>query len=862
MVTIELEEERIDSGQLVNWTLNLSTAGGWLNIDQFVYQGYSNNGSLRYQDSALWSTSSGTHYLAGGSIAGFEVFNGTYEYTIRVEVWDQNRTQMLASDEQTLLIFRHTIAPTPTKFIVFGDSLSDMGNTYNTVAQTPESPPYWNGRFSNGPVWAELVGQGLGQTIRHGTGSSGDTNRAWGGAQSGGGYTSWVIPNSGLQVQEYTDNHYIQPTEMVAIWIGGNDFVGGNHPNVQEVVDNIASDVNVLAQNGATNIFILDMPSLEKTPKNQDDSDSDKQALHDQMIDFNSKLASDMNSLSQSLNITIDVIPMMGMFESIYWNKSFYGITYHTVAACPDGGDVCDSNDYIAPNPNEFIFFDQLHPTANMHFLLSTYVLEQIGIADTDADGVADTDDNCSQTPLGDAVNHFGCRLADLDSDDDGVNDALDLCPGTAENMAVDEDGCADYQKDGDGDGVMDDMDICSDTAPIGIDVDENGCADYQKDSDGDGVTDDVDVCPDTDAGVTVNEIGCAQNQIDNDWDGVMNDRDLCPGTPLDEEVDLDGCALSQLDSDEDGVTDDLDLCPGTPAVTLVDEVGCALSQLDTDLDGISDADDECPFTPPTEQADERGCSATQRDSDDDGRNDAIDECPLLAGSIRGCPRLELELVIDHYPAAHDDNVTIRVLFTCENNCTMRLLAIDQWRENLTDGEIELEIPAHLGTQSFELRLEASHLWSQKDFEIIWPEPPAEEEPQDDKGPEPDDSADDDGANSDRAAGGWQASETVELLLIGLFSVLIFMVVASIFKGGNRGPPRQDWRDPSALSTFEVERELRSTPNLSPENPLQVDPSESPPSGDQKPSPEADQESSGETLAGYGDIPGVGDLLD
>ena len=44
------------------------------------------------------------------------------------------------------------------KLVVFGDSLSDNGNLYEYMKhQLPVSPPYFEGRFTNGPVWVELL---------------------------------------------------------------------------------------------------------------------------------------------------------------------------------------------------------------------------------------------------------------------------------------------------------------------------------------------------------------------------------------------------------------------------------------------------------------------------------------------------------------------------------------------------------------------------------------------------------------------------------------------------------------------------------------------------------------------------------
>ena len=57
---------------------------------------------------------------------------------------------------------------------------------------------------------------------------------------------------------------------------------------------------------------------------------------------------------------------------------------------------------------------------------------------DSDGDGVADTVDECPNTPPGTQVNSVGCP----DEDGDGVMDACDLCPDTCPGATVDSDGC------------------------------------------------------------------------------------------------------------------------------------------------------------------------------------------------------------------------------------------------------------------------------------------------------------------------------------------------------------------------------------------------------------------------------------
>lgn len=46
------------------------------------------------------------------------------------------------------------------KVILYADSYSDSGNDYKN-SEFPSSPPYWKGRFSNGPTWAEYVAKSI-----------------------------------------------------------------------------------------------------------------------------------------------------------------------------------------------------------------------------------------------------------------------------------------------------------------------------------------------------------------------------------------------------------------------------------------------------------------------------------------------------------------------------------------------------------------------------------------------------------------------------------------------------------------------------------------------------------------------------
>jgi len=114
--------------------------------------------------------------------------------------------------------------------------------------------------------------------------------------------------------------------------------------------------------------------------------------------------------------------------------------------------------------------------------------------ADTDKDGIIDTQDKCPTVPG--LAKYQGCPIPDTDKD--GINDEQDKCPTVP--------GLARYQgcpiPDSDGDGINDEEDKCPKVAGLAR---YNGCP--IPDTDGDGLNDEVDKCP-KDKGSAANN-GC-----------------------------------------------------------------------------------------------------------------------------------------------------------------------------------------------------------------------------------------------------------------------------------------------------------------------------------------------------------------
>ena len=60
-----------------------------------------------------------------------------------------------------------------TQIVAFGDSLIDTGNVFAATGQPPA--PYYDGRFSNGPVWVEYLAGRLGIAARRPASPAGRT---------------------------------------------------------------------------------------------------------------------------------------------------------------------------------------------------------------------------------------------------------------------------------------------------------------------------------------------------------------------------------------------------------------------------------------------------------------------------------------------------------------------------------------------------------------------------------------------------------------------------------------------------------------------------------------------------------------
>jgi outer membrane lipase/esterase len=302
-----------------------------------------------------------------------------------------------------------------SNLVVFGDSLSDTGNIAKIVpasvlATIPPGtsgvpvPPYYNFRFSNGPIYADTLGAHLGIT-------SPTLDFAVGGAYSGKlNETIGAVPVSGVnlspllnglnavtpltpvpldtsvqgQIVNYlTSGAGVSSKGLYVVWGGANDYFAmasaiGAQPGlsttqiqgivaqqVTPTVTNLTTDVAALAKAGAKSFVVPTLPNLGGTPS-LNSSASTAQLGSLVTFSHNTALANAMGALGQQMHVNVYLIDTAGLFSDIQANPSKYGVT-NVTQACLTAAGVC-------ANPSSSLFWDSVHPTTGIQQVFSQAV--------------------------------------------------------------------------------------------------------------------------------------------------------------------------------------------------------------------------------------------------------------------------------------------------------------------------------------------------------------------------------------------------------------------------------------------------------------------------------------------------------
>ena len=261
-----------------------------------------------------------------------------------------------------------TIGSGYDRLIVFGDSLSDVGNVDDATFGLVPGGDYFDGRFSNGPVHVEHLSAGLGLgTVVHSR--DGGLNFAHGGAlTTGTGFpNNLFVRDLDDQVDRFLDDDGPDAGDLFVVYVGGNDVAGladdgGGDATAPagRVVDELAR----LYDAGARDFLVPNLPPLGLTPRFAGDPLATSLTL-----DFNAALADGLSAFGAGRpDAGVFGLDVAGLFADVVADPSAFGLVNVTDPALDAPG----------ADPSAYLFWDDFHPTAAGHRLLGRAALAAV----------------------------------------------------------------------------------------------------------------------------------------------------------------------------------------------------------------------------------------------------------------------------------------------------------------------------------------------------------------------------------------------------------------------------------------------------------------------------------------------------
>ncbi|GGI86204.1 SGNH/GDSL hydrolase family protein [Legionella impletisoli] len=293
------------------------------------------------------------------------------------------------------LLFSLAVSATPiNKIVVFGDSLSDNGNFYEYMKKQFPTAPYYEGRFTNGPVWIELVANAKETEL---------FDYAFGGA---GVLDPVEDPDSALFNLHQEVNSYFLANEdkadadaLYIVWIGSNNYLAmpeDDDKALSIVLGGIKTEVQRLVDKGAKHIVVVNLPDLGKTPVAYDYNANDKLSIL--AIDHNVALLQQVEEFQKAYpEVQWLYLNVGSMFSELILGPESFGFNKETLKdTCFDKYPPSEDIQNASPTMmglaaslikqakgqvdpcDGYLFFDPVHPTALAHKILSERTLQDL----------------------------------------------------------------------------------------------------------------------------------------------------------------------------------------------------------------------------------------------------------------------------------------------------------------------------------------------------------------------------------------------------------------------------------------------------------------------------------------------------
>jgi len=247
---------------------------------------------------------------------------------------------------------------------VFGNSHVDVGNlAIATGGFVPPSPPYYQGRFSNGPILAEVAAANF-ELGPLDPSMAGGTDYAWGGALS---LLDQGTPSVRSQVEGYLYGvgGVADPEALYVLEGGGNDlsyalwefaYAGdwqGALAFVEQAALGMVGSLEMLASAGAVRLVIVNAAYMSENAWFCGDLGADTLAEH-----FNTTLEEGLSALNGGARVV--------SFDLATFGRS---VSEHFTTGCEHCVPFLQVEP-VCPEPDVFFYWDDVHFSAPVHQLI------------------------------------------------------------------------------------------------------------------------------------------------------------------------------------------------------------------------------------------------------------------------------------------------------------------------------------------------------------------------------------------------------------------------------------------------------------------------------------------------------------
>jgi phospholipase/lecithinase/hemolysin len=255
----------------------------------------------------------------------------------------------------------------PSGLVVFGDSDSDTGNVYAlTNGKYPISPPYYQGRYCNGPNWVDDVRVPIKFDYAYGSATT-DSNFVQGYAD----LNQIPVPGVRQQVAEYLNTNCKRLLEFNlehsfhVVWAGANDFLFNNSVTPQQIVNSLSHSLVALLNAGVKHLIVFNQAPGQYAP-----------------YFITSGYATYVGELVQLGNVDLNTI--LATLKQTYSEASIYMFDTHSLIT-----SVLASNQFINNNtacwtvynattviqncsdPTKYVYVDALHFSSTVEQIIA-----------------------------------------------------------------------------------------------------------------------------------------------------------------------------------------------------------------------------------------------------------------------------------------------------------------------------------------------------------------------------------------------------------------------------------------------------------------------------------------------------------